>query len=916
MDLNQEIDQLASEFYGDFSTKSNAGISQKSGFADDFVITPDSGNRGQASVSQTQKKDDYVQLHSQYSKPVNANGFEQDILGDATFTEFQLNDINFEFLLKSQQHPQQQQQQDQRLPQIQETLLSNNNPDSQQFNAHHESSFSRQMNQPLHYQLQHQKHDQFSTNRDSKNVTGGLSGTFAQQGDNMVVDDSPPFTIESDLYFDQGLDNNSIITSNNLQNHNDNRSSIISHSNNVGFQNNHLKSPMQSNELTGSPFDDTSRVSSVQNIQHMGHGNFDKANNINRRSVVDSESQQFMGRLRNGSIDSYYAANVINQHLHPQSQFSQFQAQQQHQFQSQHQGGAQNNSASFQEMSPITTTTSNTHSVNSLHSTQPSFFSAQQFFTRNSLDQQPSSLTRPSSDFIGRPSLDSQQSQQQQQRNARYSSFTNSISNMIPFMGDRNQSQRSPPGTSTQPVMSNGNIPNQPRHLIRSIFKSNSALNSSQNQIADSTADKMDNNDDVNMDEMPNQFLTTSADNTNLTLGSESETQVEPPKKQKGSKRSLFTRFKSSKQDDVDESPKVGDKEPLLQESESLDAVHPGSGQASSGTPSFMTGGPVNLENTTSESSQNAAEPDYAALFENVGKRKPIGSNYRKPKREKTKEDQTQSQQPNTTGNPAPTPSLFFGKSTQRARGASSTNSLADNSSATNISVNSSNASSSHVGQNMSLNESDEQAVTSEIQPQPQAQQPLTSTSSLATASKRLLGGAKIMSKGNKRSSSKISKKERETEKEMDAIVLDEEPIIATLDTPVATMISKGVEVEVDLASLDLPSNTKIFPTAIINSKNRTRGRKENKEADLNDETKIFLCNYCSRRFKRHEHLKRHFRSLHTFEKPYDCPKCNKKFSRSDNLQQHLKVHNGEGGGTGAKEVEAEANEITRDDME
>lgn len=94
--------------------------------------------------------------------------------------------------------------------------------------------------------------------------------------------------------------------------------------------------------------------------------------------------------------------------------------------------------------------------------------------------------------------------------------------------------------------------------------------------------------------------------------------------------------------------------------------------------------------------------------------------------------------------------------------------------------------------------------------------------------------------------------------------------------------------VEIDLESLDLPPDTEIIPT---NPKGRTRGRKEDKAADLVDLSKIFVCTYCLRRFKRQEHLKRHFRSLHTAEKPYECPKCLKKFSRTDNLNQHLKVH-------------------------
>ncbi|KAK4703222.1 hypothetical protein P7C70_g2992, partial [Phenoliferia sp. Uapishka_3] len=51
----------------------------------------------------------------------------------------------------------------------------------------------------------------------------------------------------------------------------------------------------------------------------------------------------------------------------------------------------------------------------------------------------------------------------------------------------------------------------------------------------------------------------------------------------------------------------------------------------------------------------------------------------------------------------------------------------------------------------------------------------------------------------------------------------------------------------------------------------------------------------CDAAFKRSEHLKRHYRSVHLGAKPFDCEddKCSKSFSRKDNLRQHMKmVHN------------------------
>ncbi|QLQ79619.1 hypothetical protein HG537_0C02660 [Torulaspora globosa] len=73
-----------------------------------------------------------------------------------------------------------------------------------------------------------------------------------------------------------------------------------------------------------------------------------------------------------------------------------------------------------------------------------------------------------------------------------------------------------------------------------------------------------------------------------------------------------------------------------------------------------------------------------------------------------------------------------------------------------------------------------------------------------------------------------------------------------------------------------------------LTSMPKPRGRKP---SPIPDASKQFGCEYCDRRFKRQEHLKRHIRSLHMGEKPFNCLICGKKFSRSDNLNQHVKTH-------------------------
>lgn len=69
------------------------------------------------------------------------------------------------------------------------------------------------------------------------------------------------------------------------------------------------------------------------------------------------------------------------------------------------------------------------------------------------------------------------------------------------------------------------------------------------------------------------------------------------------------------------------------------------------------------------------------------------------------------------------------------------------------------------------------------------------------------------------------------------------------------------------------------------------QNRRGRKQSLTEDPSKTFICELCNRRFRRQEHLKRHYRSLHTQDKPFECTECGKKFSRSDNLAQHARTH-------------------------
>ena len=86
-------------------------------------------------------------------------------------------------------------------------------------------------------------------------------------------------------------------------------------------------------------------------------------------------------------------------------------------------------------------------------------------------------------------------------------------------------------------------------------------------------------------------------------------------------------------------------------------------------------------------------------------------------------------------------------------------------------------------------------------------------------------------------------------------------------------------------------SNTAASNTTITTPSSQPIARRGRKQSLTDDPSKTFVCTLCSRRFRRQEHLKRHYRSLHTHDKPFECNECGKKFSRSDNLSQHARTH-------------------------
>jgi 5-methylcytosine-specific restriction endonuclease McrA len=91
----------------------------------------------------------------------------------------------------------------------------------------------------------------------------------------------------------------------------------------------------------------------------------------------------------------------------------------------------------------------------------------------------------------------------------------------------------------------------------------------------------------------------------------------------------------------------------------------------------------------------------------------------------------------------------------------------------------------------------------------------------------------------------------------------------------------------------EAPSEGSEAPESAVGtpSQGGNASRRGRKQSLTEDPSKTFVCTLCSRRFRRQEHLKRHYRSLHTHDKPFECTDCGKKFSRSDNLSQHQRTH-------------------------
>lgn len=113
----------------------------------------------------------------------------------------------------------------------------------------------------------------------------------------------------------------------------------------------------------------------------------------------------------------------------------------------------------------------------------------------------------------------------------------------------------------------------------------------------------------------------------------------------------------------------------------------------------------------------------------------------------------------------------------------------------------------------------------------------------------------------------------------------------ATGSSPQQTSGSQQTSTAPDSHAGSSDSNAATSSTTTLSTPTLPIARRGRKQSLTEDPSKTFVCTLCSRRFRRQEHLKRHYRSLHTHDKPFECNECGKKFSRSDNLSQHARTH-------------------------
>lgn len=114
---------------------------------------------------------------------------------------------------------------------------------------------------------------------------------------------------------------------------------------------------------------------------------------------------------------------------------------------------------------------------------------------------------------------------------------------------------------------------------------------------------------------------------------------------------------------------------------------------------------------------------------------------------------------------------------------------------------------------------------------------------------------------------------------------------IATDTSPQQTSGSQQTSTAPDSHASSSDGNAATSNTTSLSTPTLPIARRGRKQSLTEDPSKTFVCTLCSRRFRRQEHLKRHYRSLHTHDKPFECNECGKKFSRSDNLSQHARTH-------------------------